>query len=86
MSEWHDIATAPKDGSAFMIWQPGYEWPEVVRWHDYDSELRDETGEDGYFAYAETLLADVCDPIDMGEHTHWSAIVLPVSLPKDERA
>ncbi|MHB8284369.1 MAG: hypothetical protein ACYDD1_06805 [Caulobacteraceae bacterium] len=71
---WSVVANdpMPKDGSVFHAWAPGYEWPEAIKWNAYDEESREETGEDGYFHFAEELLADVCD--EAGPYTHWCPI------------
>lgn len=67
---WRPIETAPKDGTAFMVWAGGYEWPEVVRWEAYSAEDAEEIGEPGYWTYAESLMADATD--DCGSK-HWTA-------------
>ncbi len=58
MWKWQPIETAPKDGKPFMVWADGYEWPEVIRWFDYDAEEAEEAGEPGYFTYAEEAMQD----------------------------
>jgi len=69
MSGWQPIETAPGDGTAFMVWADGYEWPEVIRWYPYDEETAKDIGEEGYFSYAEELMHDAL----VWEHevTHW---------------
>lgn len=68
---WQPIETAPRDGNPFFYWKPGYEWPEVLRWYDYDEQDREEIGEDGYFTYAEELLSTSFDPIEIEDGDHW---------------
>jgi len=74
---WQAIDSAPKDGEPFLAWADGYSWPEVIKWQDYDDADRHETGEEGYFTYAEELLADVTDPIPEDELTHWMPLPPP---------
>lgn len=80
MAEWQDIASAPKDGTPFMVWADGFEWPEVIRWYPYDEDTAREVGEDGYWHYAEELMHDTFD----WEHeaTHW----LPLPTPPETTA
>jgi len=58
---WRDIESAPKDGSAFLVWADGFEWPEVIRWYAHDADLAEEAGEDDYFHYAEEAMHDQFD-------------------------
>lgn len=78
---WQDIETAPKDGRPIMVWADGFEWPEIIRWFDYDEESRLETGEEGYWHYAEELLRDVTDTC-CEELTHWMPLPDPPFPPK----
>lgn len=68
---WRDIESAPKDGTKFMVWADGFEWPEVVFWQDYDPEDAEEIGEPGYWRYAEDLLDDATDSCEPDQWTHW---------------
>jgi len=70
MSAWQPIDTAPRDGTAILAIAVGYEWPEVIRWEAYPADIAEELGEDGYWTFAEQLLADVAAP-DMTEISHW---------------
>lgn len=82
MSEWQDISTAPKDGTKFFLWAPGYEWPEVIYWEEYpDDEAIQEAGDDGFWRYADDLFADVAD-VDIDDATHWMPLPKP---PGDDR-
>ena len=58
MGEWQDISTAPKDGSAFLGYDPGDTWPSAMRWQAYDAEDVAEIGEPGFWTYCEDLIAD----------------------------
>lgn len=69
--EWQPIETAPQTGEVIFVWADGFEYPEAVRWVDYDDELREELGADGYWTYAEELLADVVDSMGEEEWTLW---------------
>lgn len=71
--QWQDIATAPKDGSAFMAATSFYEWPEVLRWEAYAPEDAEEVGEEGYWRYAEEILANVAE-VDISDFTHWQSL------------
>ena len=73
--DWQPIETAPKDGTAFMAWAKGYEWPEVVKWFDYDADTAVEVGEPGYLHYAEELLQNVTDSPE--NLTHWMPLPAP---------
>jgi hypothetical protein len=76
---WLPIETAPKDGKPFLAIGRRYDWPEVVKWEDYDAELAEEIGEPGYFTFAEALLADASDfPDDL---THWQPLPKPPVSP-----
>lgn len=78
MSAWRPIETAPKDGTPFLAWAPGYKWPEVLRWFQYDAEDALEVGEEGYFHFAEELLQDACDAPDIAsDYSHWQPLPEP---------
>ncbi|WP_313666285.1 hypothetical protein [Shinella sp.] len=77
MLEWQPIETAPRDGTNIYAFAPGYGWPEVIRWEDFDAADAAETGEPGYWRYSEGLMADVC-VLEFETLTHWAKIVLPV--------
>lgn len=82
-TEWKPIETAPKDGTKVLASRHDYLWPEVVYWQEYDAETREETGEDGYWAFAGELLANVADPFDADTlPTHWQPLPEPPQ-PKD---
>jgi hypothetical protein len=76
-TDWQPIETAPRDGTPFLVWANGYEWPEVMRWFDYPPEEVEEIGELGYFHYAEELMRNVCDTPEMDEFSHWMPITPP---------
>jgi hypothetical protein len=71
------IATAPQTGVVIHVWGPDYKWPETVKWVKYDDDLAQELGEDGYWTYAEELLADVTDSPSSEEWTHWQPLPTP---------
>jgi hypothetical protein len=71
---WQDATTAPKDGTPFMVWAPGFEWPEIVKWQAYSVEDAEEVGEPGYWTYAEEMLANVVDSVEADQWTHWSPL------------
>jgi len=69
---WKPIESAPKDGTIIHVWAEGYEWPETVKWVDFeDDELKAEIGADGYWTYADELLADVVDSVEPELWTNW---------------
>ena len=73
--QWRPIAEAPRDGTPFMVWTPGHEWPEVIRWYFYDDDTAKEVGEPGYWHFAEQSMADRFD----WEHeaTHYRPLPAP---------
>ncbi|MGV3720620.1 MAG: hypothetical protein ACO1SX_06885 [Actinomycetota bacterium] len=79
MADWKDIAKVapPKDGTVILVWGNGYEWPEAVQWESYDGPDAEEIGADGYWTYAEELLAEVTDSCCEEEWTHWAHVVPP---------
>lgn len=80
---WQPIETAPKDGSVFLAWAPGYKWPETVRWFDYDKGDAADTGQPGYWTFADPLLQEVTDDAGADQWTHWMPIP---ALPAQEQA
>jgi len=48
-----------------------------VLWEFYDPDDAEETGEDGYWTYAESLMADATDSCEPELWTHWKPITLP---------
>jgi hypothetical protein len=56
---WRDIASAPKDGEIFLGTGPEEAWPVAMLWQAYDADDAAEIGSDGYWTYAEQLIADV---------------------------
>lgn len=77
MVEWRPIETAPRDGTVIHVYAPGFDWPEAVLWELYDPDDAEETGEDGYWTYAESLMADATDSCEPELWTHWRPITLP---------
>lgn len=77
MKDWQPIETAPRDGTKFMVWAPGYEWPESVLWEEYDADDAEAIGETGYWRYADDLLSEATDDCCSEYWTHWHAIVPP---------
>lgn len=77
--DWKPISSAPKDGSKFFAAAPDYEWPEVIYWEKYPAEVQEEAGDEGFWRYAEQLLADVAD-VEMEALTHWMPLPLPPEL------
>lgn len=77
MSEWQPIETAPKDGTVIHVWAEGYEWPEAVRWEKYDPDDAEEIGQEGYWTYAEPIMADVFDNCGEDLWTHWMPLPEP---------
>jgi hypothetical protein len=77
MMEWQPIETAPKDGTVIHVWADGFEWPETVRWEFYDENTAKEIGEDGYWSYAEGMLAEYTDGCEPETWTHWRPLPEP---------
>lgn len=77
MGEWLPISSAPRDGTIFLVWGKHYEWPEVVKWERYSPADAEEVGEDGYWTYAEELLAEVTDSCCPEDWTHWQPLPDP---------
>lgn len=77
LTEWRDIETAPKDGTIVHVFAPGFDWPETVQWELYEPEVAEEAGEEGYWTYAEGLMADATDSCEPETWTHWRQINLP---------
>ncbi len=70
--KWRPIESAPKDGSVIHVWAEGFEWPETVKWVDFeDAELKAEVGADGYWTFADEFLADAVDSVEPEIWTHW---------------
>jgi hypothetical protein len=76
-AKWLPIESAPKDGTIIHVCGPDYEYPEAVKWGKYDDDLAQELGVDGYWTYAEELLADVTDSPSSEEWTHWQPLPTP---------
>lgn len=74
---WRAIETAPKDGTVIHVWASGFQWPEAVRWEDYSAELAEELAEDGYWTYAEDLMADATESCEPETWTHWRPLPTP---------
>jgi hypothetical protein len=83
MSKWQPMDTAPKDGRVIHVWAPGFEWPEAVRWDLYDPEDAEDAGEDGYWTYAETLMAEATDSCEPETWTHWMPLPPPPTTVSD---
>jgi hypothetical protein len=64
LNRWQDPSTAPKDGTKILIWCAGEEWPEAAFWEDYHPDVVEEVGAAGYWRYADSLLADICEAIN----------------------
>lgn len=75
MTEWRDIATAPKDGTDFLAYDPIAALPVAMRWQAYSQEDREEIGELGYWSYSEELLNEA-DPAG-AQPTHWMPLPAP---------
>ena len=73
--EWQPIETAPKDGTHFLMWSEESDWPEAIRWVDYDEDVQEELGAVGYWAYSEEVLSEMAE----ANPTHW----MPYEPPKD---
>lgn len=82
---WRSIETAPKDGSVFLVWADGFEWPEAVRWDAYDAETAEEVGEPGYWTYADELLANATDDCGSEDWSHWMPLPASPALSGDEK-
>lgn len=67
---WQDISMIPADGTRVEIWGKDFDYPEVIYWEKYEASVVEEAGAEGYWRYAEELLADVAD-VDFGTLTHW---------------
>jgi hypothetical protein len=80
---WQTIDSAPRDGTVIFVWADGYEWPEAVRWENYDPEDAEEIGEPSYWRYAEELLTEVTDSCGEEHWTHWMPLPAPPSNPKE---
>ncbi|MBA4220146.1 MAG: hypothetical protein C0458_05380 [Methylobacterium sp.] len=73
---WRDIASAPKDGEIFLGTGPEEAWPVAMLWQSYDADDAAEIGSDGYWTYAEQLIADVTGE---AKPTHWRPLPEPPS-------
>lgn len=78
---WRAISEAPMDGTVIHVWAPGFEWPEAVRWQVYDPDAAEEIGADGYWTYAEELLADATDDCAPEAWTHFMPLPSPPVQP-----
>jgi len=77
MTVWKTIDSAPKDGRPFLAFAPGYSWPEICCWFDYDEASAAEAGAYGYFHYADQLFQEMCPEFDFSEITHWTELPPP---------
>ena len=77
-ADWQPIETAPKDGTNILGIAPGYDWPEVVRYEEYDPDCAEEAGEPGFWRYSDDLSADVAE-LEISELTHWRPLPAPPS-------
>jgi hypothetical protein len=75
MSEWQPIETAPKDGTTIQLWSPGNRWPDAGNWVAYEPDEQEETGEPGFWQYAESLIGDTGEIIE--NPSHWQPIIPP---------
>lgn len=88
MSQWMDISTAPKDGTAFQARIPGYGSDNVIAWGD---GLLNEDGDDcggWYFASDQeppddwtdgTCWQTNADGLPSTKPTHWMPLPAPPS-------
>ncbi|WP_204351154.1 hypothetical protein, partial [Serratia marcescens] len=60
--------TAPKDRQIIAN-SPAWQCAAVVYWQVYDKGAMEETGEPGYWAYAESLIGDVAG--EANDATEW---------------
>lgn len=74
---WRDSRDYPRNGKPFEVWGRHYRWPEVVMWAAYDADAAAETVEDGYWRYAEDILADNTDNAAPEEWLWWRPITPP---------
>ncbi|WP_292224711.1 hypothetical protein [Brevundimonas sp.] len=83
--EWRPIETAPKDGTVIHVFSPGFDWPEAVMWEFYPPEVVIDVGADGYWTYAEGLMAHVMESCEPETWTLWKPIALPTPPSKADR-
>lgn len=70
MSEWQPIETAPKDGTAVLLYSPRMPGLDIGRWYDERGPSSDDPGHpDGWFGFIFTPWGT--------EPTHW--MPLPAS-------
>ena len=68
MSDWSDISTAPRDGTAFFGIGTDDQYPQAMRWKAYTATEIEAIGEPGYWDYCEDLIGDV---MGAAFPTHW---------------
>jgi hypothetical protein len=71
---WLSMDSAPKDGEIFLGIGPEEAWPVAMLWQAYDADDAAEIGSDGYWTYAEQLIADVTGE---AKPTAWRPLPVP---------
>lgn len=71
---WKSIGCAPRDGTVILGIGVGDDWPQPMLWQRHDAQDREESGETGYWRYAEVLLDDVNGD---AHPTHWIPLPEP---------
>lgn len=81
--QWtQDLQTAPKkipEGKSLLAILPGFDFPEAVRWCDYEEDIARNLGEVGYWDYASENMSEITGGIAPSEvaATLWALIDLP---------
>jgi hypothetical protein len=73
---WLPIETAPRNGTAILGSEPDSKYPQAMIWKDYSEYDAEETGQKGYWEYAESLIGDFNGA---AEPTHWRSLPSPPS-------